>query len=543
MFLKKPKSNRVKIFDTTLRDGEQSPGASMTLEEKLAITDYLVKINVDVIEAGFPISSEDDKKAVAEIARIVPKHIEVAALARVKKDEKGRFPDIDAAYDALKECKNPRLHVFIGTSPQHIEAKFPDLGLKGVVELAKEGIRYAKKLFGKDIKIEFSPEDLARTPDKDRNYVIKQIAKEGVDVINCPDTTGYDVPHKYAKKIRSSYRMANGFFRRFFGGKETAISVHCHNDLGMATANSLEAVALGNARQIECSILGLGERGGMAALEQVVMAMRVRKDIFGEDAVPDIKTRYFFDASRELLNIIDNDMIRAPVVGDTSFAHEAGIHQHGEIKGKENNIQSVYEIMNPRDVGWKGNKFVLGKHSGWHAVEFKLNSLGYSPDSINENEAKEISREVKKLADQKKYVYDSNIDDIMIAKGKAPHINKYEVVQWISKDRKDGTPVVRIKIEGDRKWYKGKGDGLVDAAINAINEATGIKNKELVYYRSRNMGTGSDAVGKVMIGVKDSNGNDSYHNGVATGTDLFEVSIRAYTNALNRMRMYHALKK
>ena len=326
---------KIDIFDTTLRDGEQSPGATMTLQEKLEIAEDLGKINVDIVEAGFPAASEDDLEAVRQIAKKLP-NTEVAGLARVYKLADGSFPDIDAVYEALKDANKVRLHVFIGTSPQHRKAKFKGMSIDGVIDLAVKGIKYGIKKFqdqGKEVVIEFSPEDAARTSKEDLIKVVKAVTEAGANVVNIPDTVGYAMPSEFAAHVRSIYDSIDAFKE----GK-AKISIHCHNDLGCSTANALEAVINGNARQIECSLIGLGERGGMTALEQVVMAMKTRKDIFGDNAVSHIHTQYLFDACHKVAKIIGVDITRNSVVGENAFSHEAGIHQHGEISGEKNDM-------------------------------------------------------------------------------------------------------------------------------------------------------------------------------------------------------------
>lgn len=525
----------VKILCTTLRDGAQAAGMpALTQDEKRQIAKYCADIGVDIVEAGFPANSREVILSMQEIGRLLP-DAEVAALARVYRSSKGSFPDIDAAYEALKTSEKKRLHVFIGTSQEHIDAKHQGLGLEDIISLAQDGIRYGRRRFGESAAIQFSTEDGSRTPVDKLKRVVGAAVDAGADVINIPDTVGIAVPHEFAAKIREIYRS----HPKIRDGN-VDLSVHCHNDLGLANANALEAVRTGGATQVETAILGIGERGGMTAMEQLVMAMRTRPDIYGSSA-DHINSEFFFEACHSLAKMIELDITRHPVVGTYAFSHEAGIHQHGQLSGGKKGIRNVYEIMDPMHVGWKGNQFIIGKHSGWHAVDFKISQLGYPP--VSPEVAKRITYLVRNKADQNRYVFDTDIDDIMEGIGLGPKIEPYSVTDWRLSDGKDigAQFILRMDGPGTRDDYVvGQGNGPVDAAVNAVSKATGIE-KEFVGYRVQGTTPGSDAPGRVMISISDSNGDKVTHNGVATATDIIEASLIAYTKALNRMSRYHAL--
>ncbi|HLC53125.1 MAG TPA: 2-isopropylmalate synthase [Candidatus Nanoarchaeia archaeon] len=533
---------RVYFLDTTLRDGEQSPGSTMILDEKLEIARHLEAIGIDRVEAGFPAASRGDLLAVREIAHALPR-TQVAGLARVYQSKTdGSFPDITAVYEALRDapCK-PIVHAFISTSPIQIKAKFPGKTLDDVIELAVSGIKYARRLFdsaGKKVTIEFSPEDGARTPKEDLLRVVNAITAAGADVVNIPDTVGYMTPWEYAEHIKHIYESVPAF-----RDGSAILSVHCHNDLGMATANALAAVQFGGARQIEGTFTGIAERAGMTALEQVIMAMKTRKDIFGE-AAGHINTEALYGACHRISAIIENPLPRhQPIVGDNAFSHESGIHAHGEIGGMKNGVANVYEIMNAESVGWQGDKFVLGKHAGWHQVSHKLATLGYH--DIDERQARAILERIKTHADTKKSVYDHEVDEIMIDLGIARPLERYKIVTWGLASGSEGCEAWVYMTGQQTKQHKvfGKGTGSIDAALHAISNATGIV-RELVNYAIWPLARGSEAKGKVSISILDNifNGTSKVHRGVAIHRDTLYASMQAYVNALNRMAMYRALK-
>ncbi len=377
-------ADRVYIFDTTLRDGEQAPGFSMTIEEKIRVAQQLERLGVDVIEAGFPIASEGDFEAVREVAKVVT-NCEVAGLARTN-DE-----DIDRAWEALKDAKKPRIHVFIATSPIHMKHKLrmePDEVLERSVKAVERALSYTEN-------VEFSAEDATRSDPDFLCRIFQAVVKAGVKVINVPDTVGYTVPEEYASLIRKIRTEVEGIDR-------VIISVHCHNDLGLATANSIAAVKAG-ARQVECTVNGIGERAGNASLEEIVMLLKTRKDVYGY--YTGIDTRQIYPTSR-LVTQITGIAVQPnkAIVGANAFAHEAGIHQDGVLKEK-----STYEIMKPEDVGVPSSALVLGKHSGRHAFRERVKSMGYN---LTEEQLQEAFRKFKALAD-KKEVYDEDIEALI----------------------------------------------------------------------------------------------------------------------------------
>jgi 2-isopropylmalate synthase len=405
----------IKIFDTTLRDGEQSPGASMTPDEKIIVAKQLAKLNIDIIEAGFPIASEGDFQAVKRIAKEV-KGVEIAGLARANRE------DIERAYDAVKYSDLPRLHTFIATSPIHIKYKLK-MTPEQVIEHAVNAVRLAKKLTP---SVEFSAEDATRS---DIDFLVKiftEVIKAGATVINVPDTVGYTVPGEYYKII--SYLKEN-----IPNIDKAVISVHCHNDLGLAVANTLAAIEAG-ARQVETTINGIGERAGNAACEELVMALKTRKDFFKYDT--NVITEYIYPTSKLVSQITGiNVQPNKAIVGANAFAHESGIHQDGVLKAKE-----TYEIMKPEKIGIKSDSIVLGKHSGRHAFKSKLHKLGYD---LCDEDFEKAFKAFKNIADKKKVVYDEDVDAI-IAENilRIPH--KYEL-KYIN---------VNFGISSGDTWFK-----------------------------------------------------------------------------------------
>lgn len=380
-------AEKVLIFDTTLRDGEQSPGASLNKQEKLIIARQLAKLNVDIIEAGFPVSSNDDFEAVKQIAMQIKGHV-ICGLARTVKK------DIERAWEAVKYSDKPRIHVFVATSKIHMDKKLKKTEQE-IIEMIKEMIAYAKSLCP---DIEFSPEDASRT---DAGFMIKAIEtaiKSGATTINIPDTVGYAEPEEFGKRIKLVLEKLKDLIIK----KNVVISVHCHNDLGNAVANSLAAVRAG-ARQVECTINGIGERAGNCALEEVVMNLETRKDYFNLET--NINIKEIFKTSKIVSELTNLEVQRnKAIVGRNAFAHEAGIHQHGMIKDK-----STYEIIVPEDVGWLGESFVIGKHSGKNAIEKILKENGYD---FEEAKIREITKKLKELADIKKDILKEDILEI-----------------------------------------------------------------------------------------------------------------------------------
>lgn len=503
---------RIIIFDTTLRDGEQCPGASMNLREKLEVARQLARLKVDVIEAGFPVISEGDFQAVHTIAKEIKGPV-IAGLARcVQKD-------IDAAGAALKPAgKNGRIHVFLATSKIHREFKLGK-AKEEILRLAVEGVKQAKKYTP---NVEFSPEDASRTEPEFLVQVCKKVIEAGATTVNIPDTVGYAIPDEFGKLI--AYLVSE--VPEFKTG-DAILSVHCHNDLGLAVANSLAAVKNG-ARQVECTINGIGERAGNASLEEVVMAIKTRNDFF-KDLTVGINTKEIVKTSR-LVARASGLMVQRnkAIVGENAFAHSAGIHQDGILKKRE-----TYEIMNPEDVGWGQSELPLTKHSGRAAMAARLKHLGYK---LSEAEINAIFQKFKDIGDKKKFVYDDDL--IALVEGhiaEVPEVWKLDYLTFVSGNYAIPTATIRLKkINGKKEEIfeeAGTGDGPVDAILKAIERITKIEGT-LVEYNIRAVSQGRDAIGEVSIKVDF--GNKEIISGKGASTDIIEASARAYLNALNR---------
>ncbi|MEW6170586.1 MAG: 2-isopropylmalate synthase [Candidatus Omnitrophota bacterium] len=493
------------IFDTTLRDGEQAPGASLNQKEKLEVALSLAHLGVDVIEAGFPISSKGDFEAVRTIARLV-KGPSICGLARAIKK------DIDAAYTAVKYSKKPRIHVFLATSKIHMKYKLKKAE-EEILRLAIESVKYAKKYCS---DIEFSPEDASRSERDFLFQVLEKVIDAGATTVNIPDTVGYTEPKEYGDLIKAIKENVSNINRAI-------ISVHCHNDLGLATANSLSAIQNG-ARQVECTINGIGERAGNASMEEIVMTINTRRDIF-HNLATSINTKEIYKTSRLVSKL--TGFVIAPnkaIVGTNAFRHESGIHQDGVLKER-----STYEIIKPLDVGFTGVGLVLGKHSGRHAFVERLNSLGLKLNSAEFDKAFEL---FKQLADKKKDIFDEDL--IAIVEEEFKKIP--ETWQLDSLEVNSGTkiaPRATVKLKNKSKLFSANssGDGPVDACFKAIDKITGLKGK-LLEYRLEAITSGKDALGEVnlRISVK-----DKEIPGRATSTDIIEASVKAYLNAINKI--------
>jgi len=501
--------DRIIVFDTTLRDGEQSPGASLNNKEKLEIAKQLESLRVDIIEAGFPISSPGDFEAVKTVAKEIKK-IGVCSLARAVKK------DIDAAYNAVKYAKKPRLHVFLATSKIHMKYKLKKAESE-ILKAAAWGVKYAKR---KMEDVEFSPEDASRTDREFLYEVLEAVIDAGATTVNIPDTVGYTTPYEFASLIK-------GIKENVPNIDKAVISVHCHNDLGLGVSNSLAAVSSG-ARQVECTINGLGERAGNASLEEIVMSIATRKDIFKFKT--NIKTSQIYKTSR-LVSKLTGIPVQPnkAVVGANAFAHEAGIHQDGLLKERR-----TYEIMRPQDVGFEETKLVLGKHSGRHALKARLKKLGYTLKD------KEISRafvQFKKLADKKKEIFDEDLATIVEDEiGAASEI--YKLLSFYILSGNKITPSATVTLKHKRKTLvaNSTGDGPVDACYKALEKITGIKPK-LLSYNLNAVTAGKDALGEVAIRMRV--GKEEM-NGRGASTDVVEASLKAYLDALNRLK---SLKK
>ena len=497
-------ADRVYIFDTTLRDGEQSPGASMTLEEKLQIAELLDSMGVDVIEAGFPIASNGDFESVSEVAKLM-KNAQVCGLARAG------AKDIDRAADAVKHAKNPRIHTFISTSPLHMKHKLqmePD----EVMEAIAFSVSHARNHVD---NVEWSPEDATRT---DRDFLcatVETAIKAGATTINIPDTVGYTVPQEF-------FDIITMLRERVPNIDKAIISTHCHNDLGLAVANSLAGVQAG-ARQVECTINGLGERAGNAALEEIVMALNVR-----QDAMPqwtNIETTMLARASKLVSSVTAFPVqYNKAVVGQNAFAHESGIHQDGMLKNNQ-----TYEIMTPESVGISQTSLVMGKHSGRHAFREKIKALGYD---LGDNQLQEAFTRFKDLADRKKHVFDDDIialvDDEV---GKGVDRVKLVSLRVIAGSEGPQKATLTLEIDGKEAEIDSTGDGPVDATFNAIN-ALFPHEANLQLYQVHAVTEGTDAQAEVSVRLEE---KGKTVTGRAAGTDTMVASARAYVSALNKL--------
>lgn len=493
----------VKIFDTTLRDGEQSPGCSMDLEEKLRMGRQLAKLGVDIIEAGFPIASKGDFKAVQTIANQVEGPV-IAGLARAK------TADIDRCWEALQNAAKPRIHTFIATSELHLKYKL-QMSHDAVLQDAVRAVSHAKQ-YTEDV--EFSPEDATRSDWKFLAEVVEAVIKAGAKTVNIPDTVGYTTPQEFYKLIRHLKEEVSNI-------DDAVISVHCHNDLGLGVANSLSAIEAG-ARQVECTINGIGERAGNASLEEVVMTLKVRPETFGCDT--NIRTEQIYHTSK-LLSLITGVRVQPnkAIVGDNAFAHEAGIHQDGVLK----NVMT-YEIMTPESVGWTQNKLVLGKHSGRHALRRRLEELGYD---LKEDEFQNVFEGFKALADRKKEVFDDDLE-VLIFEQKTDRKDRYVLknFQVISSHNNPARAELTVEIDGKEQSGHDTGDGPVEAAFKVLKTVTGFQGS-LSGFNIAAITGGADAQGEVSVQLKD-NGREV--RGMGTDTDIIKASVKAYINALNR---------
>ena len=493
--------NRVIIFDTTLRDGEQSPGCSMNLEEKLRVARMLERMGVDVIEAGFAIASPGDFEAVNEIAKVLKKSV-VCSLARSSK------MDIDAAAEALAPAERKRIHTFISTSPLHMSVKLqmsPEEVHQAVIDSVTRSRSYCDD-------VEWSPEDGTRTEQDFLCQCIESAIKAGASTINIPDTDGYTVPEEYAELIRMVINRVPNI-------DKARLSVHCHNDLGLAVANSLAAVSAG-ARQVECTINGIGERAGNASLEEIVMALRTRHDIM--PFASGIVTEDITKASRLVSGVTGFSVQpNKAIVGANAFAHEAGIHQDGVLKDA-----STYEIMTPESVGLTTNKLVLGKHSGRHAFNEKLKQLGYD---IGDNARQDAFRRFKELADLKKDVFDEDI--IALVDDEVMHST--DRIRLISLEINCGTvhrpprAKLQLEVDGETKAVDGTGDGPIDAAFKCIKQLFPHQAR-LQLYQVHAVTQGTDAQAEVSVRL-DENGKTV--NGSGADTDTMVASVKAYVHA------------
>jgi 2-isopropylmalate synthase len=500
----KSKQDHVLIFDTTLRDGEQSPGATMTHDEKLEIAEMLDDMGVDIIEAGFPIASEGDFKAVKEIAERSKISV-ICGLARAN------FKDIDRCIEAVKHAERPRIHTFIGTSPLH--RAIPDLTMDEMADKIHETVSHARNLCD---NVQWSPMDATRTEHDYLCRVIEIAIKAGATTINIPDTVGYTAPRESADLIKM-------LLERVPGADEIVFATHCHNDLGMATANALAAVEAG-ARQIECTINGLGERAGNTALEEVVMALRVRNDIMPYRT--QIDTTKIMNISRRVATVSGFPVqFNKAIVGKNAFAHESGIHQDGMLKNREN-----FEIMVPEDIGLSGTSLPLGKHSGRAALRAKMEELGYE---LGENQLNDVFVRFKALADRKKEVFDDDLiamvtDQEVQDEGDTLQLKRLRVVCGTDGPQE---AEMTLSIDGEDKSIDATGDGPVDAAFNCVKMLFPHAAR-LQLYQVHAVTEGTDAQATVTVKIEE---DGRIATGSSADTDTVVASVRAYVNALNRL--------
>jgi 2-isopropylmalate synthase len=507
---KKQEVDHVKIFDTTLRDGEQSPGNTMNIQEKLRVARQLEILGVDIIEAGFPVASQGDFDAVEKIAKTI-KRSEVAGLARASNK------DIDRAWEAVKDAKKPRIHTFISTSDIHLKYQLRK-SRDEVLRIAVASVKRAKKYTP---NVEFSAMDATRS---DRDYICRVFAEvidAGAVTLNVPDTVGYAIPDEFGQLIR--YIMEN-----VPNIAKVTISVHCHNDLGLAVANSLAAIKNG-ARQVECTINGIGERAGNASLEEIVMTLRTRKDFFSADTR--IVTEKIYPSSR-LITSITGVAVQPnkAIVGANAFAHESGIHQDGLLKEK-----TTYEIMTPQSIGMTKSSLVIGKHSGSHAFRKRVEELGFT---LTEEEIKKAFQRFKDLADKKKEVFDEDIEAIIAEEVlRAPDVYKFLNMNVTSGSVAIPTATVEMEVNGEIIKDAAFGDGPVDAAFKAIAKIIKTKSRLLKYIVNSITG-GTDAQGEVTVRLEE---DGTVVVGQGAHVDIIMASALAYVNALNRLE--HAKKK
>lgn len=498
--------DQVLIFDTTLRDGEQSPGATMSHAEKLEIASMLDEMGVDIIEAGFPIASEGDFRAVSEIAAN-SKNSVICGLARAN------ATDIDRCFEAVKHAARPRIHTFIGTSPLH--RAIPNLSMDEMADLIHDTVSHARNLTD---NVQWSPMDATRTEHDYLCRVIEIAIKAGATTINIPDTVGYTAPRESADLIRM-------LIERVPGADEIVFATHCHNDLGMATANALAAVEAG-ARQIECTINGLGERAGNTALEEVVMALKVRNDIMPYNT--GIDTTKIMQISRRVAAVSGFPVqFNKAIVGKNAFAHESGIHQDGMLKNAE-----TFEIMRPTDIGLSDTNLVMGKHSGRAALRAKLNDLGYEP---GDNQLKDIFVRFKALADRKKEVYDEDLIALMqdTQTGESSDRVQVKFLRVICGTEAPQSADLNLTVDGVDHQITATGDGPVDATFNAIKSIFPTKAR-LELYQVHAVTEGTDAQATVSVRLVE---DGKIATGQSADTDTVVASAKAYVNALNRLEV------
>ena len=500
--------DRLVIFDTTLRDGEQSPGASMNINEKVRIAKALEKLKVDVIEAGFPIASDGDFKAVQEVSKNIKDSV-ICALARAIDK------DIERAGNAISKASKSRIHTFIATSDIHMEKKL-NMTKEQVIDQAVKSIKKIRKYTD---DIEFSPEDAGRSEFNFLCEIIEKAINAGANTINIPDTVGYNIPVQFGDLIKELIENIPNSDKAIF-------SVHCHNDLGLAVANSLSAV-LNGARQVECTINGLGERAGNASLEEIVMTVKTRQDVF--DCNSQIDTKHIVPASKLVSNITGFPVQpNKAIVGANAFAHESGIHQDGVLKYRE-----TYEIMLAQDVGWADNKIVLGKHSGRNALKTRFNEIGY--EIKDEKELNSLFDKFKNLADRKHEIYDDDLHALISDNTEIGDNDIYKLVniKAISETEKEAHSSVTITKENKEQSSEASGGGPVDATFKALEKIIESETK-LQLYSVNNITDGTDSLGEVTVRLER---NGRIVNGMGSDTDIVIASAKAYLDAINKINL------
>jgi len=494
----------IKIFDTTLRDGEQSPGASMNVQEKVRVAKQLAKLGVDIIEAGFAYSSPGDFEAIRTIGNEVEGPV-ICSLARAREE------DIRSAWDALKDAPKKRIHTFHSTSDIHLKYQFR-VSREEALKRSVEMVKFARSFVD---DVEFSPMDATRTDISYLCEVVEAVIAAGASTVNIPDTVGYSIPAEFGAMIKTIQDRVKNI-------DKAVISVHCHNDLGLATANSLAAV-LNGAGQIECTINGIGERAGNCSMEEVVMAIRTRRDLFHADTK--INTEEIMRSSRLVTKITGISVQpNKAIVGANAFAHESGIHQDGLLKEK-----STYEIIRPESIGLYAAKLVLGKHSGRHAFKTRLKDLGHV---LSDEELNKAFERFKKLADQKKDIFDEDIE-ALISEGviKVPEVYSLIDLYIVSGVNQKPTAAVKLKVGDDIIDRLEYGDGPVDATYKAIASVTNTKSK-LLKFEVKSITGGTDALGEVVVSLEE---DDRTVRGHGADTDIIVAAAKAYINALNKL--------
>ncbi|MFN2641770.1 MAG: 2-isopropylmalate synthase [Actinomycetota bacterium] len=495
--------DRVIIFDTTLRDGEQSPGINLNVKEKLEIAEQLARLGVDIIEAGFPQTSVGDFEAVKAISESI-KGPGIAALARAHE------MDIDRAWEAIKDAAKPGIHVFLSTSDIHRKYML-NATEDEIVQQAVEGVRRAKRYCD---DVEFSPQDATRTEPEFLVRICDAVVEAGATTVNIPDTVGYAIPYDFGALIKELFEHAPRL-------GDVTVSVHCHNDLGLAVSNSLEAVRNG-ARQVEVAVNGIGERAGNCSLEEVVMALKMRRDLLGLDI--DVNTREIARTSR-LVTLLTGYQVQRnkAIVGENAFAHESGIHQHGVLQDR-----LTYEIIKAEDIGVEGGKIVLGKHSGRHAFAKTLEELGFQ---LGKEELNRSFTRFKELVDRKIQITDKDLEAIIADEIQAvEEVYKLESLQVAGGTHLAPTATVRITADGQSVTESAMGDGMVDAVYGAIMRATGVTG-QLASFNIAAVTGGAEALGDVSVQLEI---DGERYTGRGLATDIVEASARAFLNALNR---------